>query len=50
VPYKRNWKLYITDTDLLPQDEYSVFEVAEGLTPADTVVESDNIGVNFKKS
>jgi hypothetical protein len=50
IPYKRNWKLYVTDTELLPQDEYSVFEVAEGLTPADTVVESDNIGVNFKKS
>ena len=35
VPYRKNWKLYVTETDVLPEHEYSTFEVGENLQKVD---------------
>ena len=31
IPYRKNWKLFVTDSEILPSDEYSTFEVGEHL-------------------
>jgi hypothetical protein len=31
VPYRKNWKLYVTESEVLSNDEYSTFEVGEHL-------------------
>ena len=50
IPYKRNWKLYATDSELLSKDEYSTFEVGESLFKRE--VDTDEIeylNFNFQK-
>lgn len=49
VPYKRNWKLYIDENDLLPDDQKSILEVASDLEiePAE---ESELLPFNFKQT
>ena len=50
VPYRKNWKLYVDDNEVLPADEYSTFEVGEDLYTRD--LEKDEIEplpFNFKK-
>lgn len=50
VPYRKNWKIYITDTETLPAEEYSSFETGEALyTKEPEVDELEPIGFNFKK-
>ena len=34
VPYRKNWKLFIDNNTILPESEYSTFEVGESLTEA----------------
>jgi hypothetical protein len=31
VPYRKNWKLYVTESEVLSNDEYSTFEAGEHL-------------------
>ena len=50
VPYRKNWKLYVDDNEVLPADEYSTFEVGEALYTRD--LEKDEIEplpFNFQK-
>lgn len=50
VPYRKNWKLYIDDTETLPAEECSTFEVGEDLLIRD--LEQDEIEplqFNFQK-
>ena len=35
VPYRKNWRLYISDSEVLSQTEYSTFEVGEHLLKND---------------
>lgn len=35
IPYKKNWKLFVDNNELLAADEYSTFEVGESLTNPD---------------
>lgn len=50
VPYRRNWKLYINDSDIISQDEYSTFEVGENLLVRDLKKdEIENLKFNFQK-
>ena len=50
VPYRKNWKLYVDDNEVLSADEYSTFEVGEDLYTRD--LENDEIEplpFNFQK-
>lgn len=50
VPYRKNWKLYVDDNEVLPADECSTFEVGEDLYMRD--LEKDEIEplpFNFQK-
>lgn len=50
VPYRKNWKLYVTDSEVLDPSECSTFEVGENLYVKDP--ESDEIhylNFNFQK-
>ena len=50
VPYRKNWKLYVDDNEVLPADECSTFEVGEDLYTRD--LEKDEIEplpFNFQK-
>lgn len=50
VPYRKNWKLYLSENEILPANEYSTFEVGEDLYIRD--LENDEITplqFNFQK-
>jgi hypothetical protein len=50
VPYRKNWKLYVSDTETIAVDEYSTFEVGESLRVRD--LKNDEITplyFNFQK-
>jgi hypothetical protein len=50
APYKKNWRLYVTDSELLSSDEYSTFEVGESLSiqnPKTDIIEQ--LPFNFQK-
>jgi hypothetical protein len=50
IPYKKNWKLFVDDTEVLPATEYSTFEVGEDLLNRD--LKNDEISpvhFNFQK-
>ena len=50
VPYRKNWKLYVDDNEVLSADEYSTFEVGDDLYTRD--LEKDEIEplpFNFQK-
>jgi hypothetical protein len=50
VPYRKNWKLFIDNDTILPENEYSTFEVGESLIEVDP--EHDEIQplpLNFTK-
>ena len=50
TPYRKNWKLYISDTETLPEEECSTFEVGGSLYEKD--IENDTIEqlqFNFQK-
>lgn len=50
VPYRKNWKLYIADSELLHQNEYSTFEVGESLIKTDQKTdEIEHLKFNFQK-
>ena len=49
IPYRKNWKIYIDDEQVLDPKYYSVFEVAENLTTED-VIEQDELDFNFKRT
>ena len=50
VPYRKNWKLYVSDSEVLSTDEYSTFEVGENLVVKDPEKdEIEYLKVNFKK-
>ena len=49
IPYRKNWKIYVDDEQVLDQKYYSVFEVAENLT-TEEVVEQDELEFNFKRT
>ena len=48
IPYRKNWKIYVDDDQVLDPQYYSVLEVAENLTTED-VIEEHPIEFNFKK-
>lgn len=50
IPYRKNWKLYVTDSELIKPEEYSTFEIGENLSKTD--YENDMIeplAFNFQK-
>ncbi len=50
IPYRKNWKLFVTDSEILPSDEYSTFEVGEHLrtlNPETDMIE--HLPFNFQK-
>lgn len=50
IPYRKNWKLYVSDTETMAADEYSTFEVGESLRIRD--LKNDEITplcFNFQK-
>lgn len=50
VPYRKNWKLYIDDTETLPEEECSTFEVGEDLLIRDLKNdEIEPLSFNFQK-
>ena len=49
IPYRKNWKIYIDDEQVLDPKYYSVFEVAENLT-TEEVIEQDELEFNFKRA
>lgn len=50
IPYRKNWQLYISDTELLPTEEYSTLEVGESLYNADIEKdEVESLALNFKR-
>lgn len=50
VPYRKNWKLYIDDTETLPEEECSTFEVGEDLLIRDLKNdEIEPLTFNFQK-
>lgn len=49
IPYRKNWKIYIDDEQVLDQKYYSTFEVAENLT-TEEVIEQDELEFNFKRA
>lgn len=50
IPYRRNWKLYITDNELLDPTKYSLFEVVEKTTEFNEETDfSEPIEINFEK-
>lgn len=50
IPYRKNWKLYVTDSELLSATEYSTFEVGEDLLVRDLENdEIDYLNFHFKK-
>ena len=51
IPYRRNWKLYVIEDELLPLDEYSTFEVVEDLDKDNPLVDSkEYLEFNFQKT
>lgn len=50
IPYRKNWKLYLDDSEVLPADECSTFEVGEDLYKRDLKNdEIEPIYFNFQK-
>lgn len=49
VPYRKNWKLYISESELLPQYEYSTFEMGESLNIAKETDSVEPLNFNFQK-
>jgi hypothetical protein len=50
IPYKRNWKLFVDNSEMLGADEYSTFEVGESLYLTDPQAdEIQPIHFNFTK-
>ena len=50
VPYRKNWKLYIDDTETLPEEECSTFEVGEDVLIRDLKNdEIEPLTFNFQK-
>lgn len=50
IPYRKNWKLYLSEEEILAADEYSTFEVGENLYKRDLERdEIENIQLNFHK-
>lgn len=53
VPYKRNWKLYVMDQNIVTQvpfDEYSVLEAAENLNDTTDAEISELVEFNFQST
>ena len=50
VPYRKNWKLYVSEQEIMPAGECSTFEVGESLYLRDlTNDEIDHLYFNFQK-
>jgi hypothetical protein len=50
VPYRKNWKLYISDKEVLPADEYSSLEAGENLYRRDLKNDMiEPLELNFQK-
>lgn len=50
VPYRKNWKLYVNESEVLPPTEYSTFEVGEHLLITDKKTdEIEQLSLNFQK-
>ena len=50
VPYRKNWKLYVSDSEILPENECSTFEVGESLQIRDLQKdEIEQLAFNFQK-
>lgn len=50
VPYRKNWKLYINESEVLPLNEYSTLEVGENLYITNNKTDSiEPIEFNFQK-
>lgn len=50
VPYRKNWKLYLSENELIPAEECSTFEVGENLYKRDLERdEIENLKFNFQK-
>lgn len=48
IPYRKNWKLYVLDDELLDPDEYSTLELATSLSDSD-VQESEELPFIIKQ-
>jgi len=48
IPYRKNWKIYVEDDELYPQEYLSVFELATDLT-TEKVDEQEVLDFNFRK-
>jgi hypothetical protein len=50
VPYRKNWKLYISDNEILPAEEYSSLEAGENLYRRDLKNDMiEPLELNFQK-
>lgn len=50
IPYRKNWKLFVTDSEILPSDECSTFEVGEHLRIPDPETDMvEHLPLNFQK-
>lgn len=50
IPYRKNWKLYISDSETILENEYSTFEVGENLLIRDLKNdEIEQLAFNFQK-
>lgn len=51
IPYRKNWKLYIFEDELLPPEEYSTLEVVEDLDKDTPLVDmKETLEFNFQKA
>lgn len=50
IPYRKNWKLYVSDDEILDANEYSTFEVGESLTQHNSATDTiEPLYFNFQK-
>lgn len=50
VPYRKNWQLYVSDTEILPPEECSALELVELLTPENPQTDiKEPLDFNFQR-